>query len=63
MKAGKAHRKSGLVVLVNEARMPVLKWAIKNAWIKKWEGPAMNAKTNEVAIESLEIMCEGVELR
>jgi phage tail-like protein len=50
-KTGEAHRKSGLIVLLNEARVPVLRWSIKDAWIKKWEGPAMNAETNEVAIE------------
>jgi len=59
---GDAHRKSGVIVLLNNAREPILKWAIKEAWIKKWEGPAMNATTNEVAIESLEVVCEGVAL-
>jgi phage tail-like protein len=61
-KQDNAHHKSGLIVLLNEAREPVLEWAIKDAWIKKWEGPAMNAKTGEVAIEALEIVCEGVAL-
>ena len=28
----------------------------------KWEGPALNAKTSEVAIEALEIAHEGLEL-
>jgi phage tail-like protein len=57
---GKAHRKSGIIVFLNEAREPALRWLIKEPWIKKWEGPATT--TNEVAIESLEIVCEGVAL-
>jgi phage tail-like protein len=62
IREGKAHRKSGVIILFNEARAPVLKWAIKNAWIQKWEGPAMNAKADEVGIELLELVCEGVAL-
>jgi phage tail-like protein len=59
---GRTHRKSGVILLLNEAREPELRWAINEAWIKKWEGPPMNATTNEVAIGSLEIVCEGVAL-
>jgi phage tail-like protein len=62
IREGKVQRKSGVIILLNEAHAPVLKWAIKNAWIQKWEGPAMNAKANEVGIELLEIACEGVAL-
>jgi phage tail-like protein len=59
---GKTERKSGSVVLLNEARQPALTWNFREAWPRKWEGPSFNAKNNEVAIETLEIVCEGVEL-
>jgi phage tail-like protein len=49
-------------VLLNKARQPVVKLAFTNAWIRKWEGPPMNAETNEVAIESLEIVCERIKV-
>jgi phage tail-like protein len=62
LRQSKAHRKSGIIVLLNEAREPVLIWEIRDAWIKKWEGPTLRPKTNEVAIESLEIVCEGIAL-
>lgn len=62
IRRGDAHRKSGIILFLNKAREPILKWAIKEAWINKWEGPAMNATTNEVAIEALEVLCEGVAL-
>ncbi len=59
---GEAQRKSGTIVLRNQAWQPVVKLAFTNAWIRKWEGPPMNAETNEVAIELLEIVCEKIKV-
>jgi phage tail-like protein len=59
---GKTERHTGAIVLLNEARDPALTWNFKEAWPRRFEGPAFNAKTNEVAIETLVIACEGVEL-
>jgi phage tail-like protein len=57
---GKTERQSGSIVLQNEAREDAVRWNFFEAWPRKWEGPAFNAKTNEVAIETLEIVCEGI---
>jgi phage tail-like protein len=59
---GHTQRKSGTIQLLDEARQPALKWNFREGWPSKWEGPALNAKNNEVAIESLEIAHEGLEL-
>lgn len=59
---GKTKRQSGSVVLLNEAREQALRWNFREAWPRKWEGPTMNAKNNEVAIEALEICVESIEL-
>jgi phage tail-like protein len=59
---GRTERKSGTIQLLDEARQPALKWNFREAWPSKWEGPALNAKNNEVAIETLEIAHEGLEL-
>src|SRR5712691_12934812 len=59
---GKTERKSGSIVLLNEARQPALHWNFRDGWPRKWDGPTLNAKTNEVAIETLEIAIEGLEL-
>ncbi|HYH84242.1 MAG TPA: phage tail protein [Pyrinomonadaceae bacterium] len=59
---GKTERRDGAVVLKNEARTEALRWTFREAWPRKWEGPAFNAKTNEVAIETLELVCEGIEM-
>jgi phage tail-like protein len=59
---GKTERQSGSIVLQNEARQEALRWTFREGWPRKWEGPTFNAKTNEVAIETLEIVCEGIAL-
>jgi phage tail-like protein len=59
---GKTERQPGSIVLLNEARKPTLRWNFREGWPRKWEGPALNGKTNEVAIEMLEIAVEALEL-
>jgi phage tail-like protein len=59
---GATERRAGTIVLLDEGRNPVLRWNFREGWICKWEGPALNATTNEAAIESLEICHEGLEL-
>src|SRR5262249_36963236 len=59
---GKTERRDGTITLLNEARQPALKWNFYYGWPSKWEGATMNAKTNEVAIETLNITCEKIEL-
>lgn len=59
---GKTKRASGAVVLLDEARQPALRWEFREGWPCKWEGPALNGKTSDVAIESMEIAHEGLQL-
>ena len=59
---GKTERKGGAIVLLDEAREEALRWTFREGWLSKWEGPSLNAKNNEVAIESLEIAVEGLAL-
>jgi len=59
---GKTQRNSGSIVLLDEARNEALRWNFREGWPSKWEGPALNAKTSEVAVETLEIAHEGLEL-
>jgi phage tail-like protein len=55
-------RRSGSVVLMNEAHRDVLRWNFENAWINKIDGPSLNATGNQVAIETMELCHEGVML-
>ncbi len=59
---GKTDRRSASIVLLNEAHQEVLRWNVVNAWPRKWDGPALNARYNEIAIETLELAHEGLEL-
>ena len=59
---GKTERRSGAIILLDEARDEALRWNFREGWVCKWEGPALNATANETAIESLEICIESLEL-
>jgi phage tail-like protein len=59
---GKTKRSSGAIILLDESRAPALRWNFREGWPSKWEGPALNGKTSEVAIEMMEIAHEGLEL-
>ncbi|MBW4631799.1 MAG: phage tail protein [Iphinoe sp. HA4291-MV1] len=57
---GKTERKNVSVVLYNEAQEEKLRWNLRKAWPSKWTGPTFNSTSNEVAIETLEIVHEEV---
>jgi phage tail-like protein len=59
---GQTVRRSGSIVLLNEAREEALRWNFREGWPTKLEGASLNAKNNEVAIETLEICHEGLEV-
>ncbi len=59
---GLADRRSVTIVLLNERREAVLRWNAENAWINKIEGPTLNATSNDVAMESVELVHEGLTL-
>lgn len=57
---GQTERRDGVIILLDEARQPVLRWIFREGWISKYEGAALNSTTSEAAIESLEIAHEGI---
>jgi phage tail-like protein len=59
---GVADRRNVTINLLNEQRTAVLRWHAERAWINKIEGPALKASGNEVAIESVEIVHEGLTI-
>lgn len=52
-------RKNMHIILINENGDDKSRWDIINAWPSKYDPPDFNAKTSEVAIETLEIVHEG----
>jgi phage tail-like protein len=59
---GELERRNVAVILLDATRQPVRRWLLHDAWIVKFEGPTLNAKGNEVAIETLELTCERLEV-
>ena len=59
---GQPERRDGRITLLDTALKPVLRWRFRNGWICKWEGPDLDASANEIAIESIEIAHDGLEL-
>jgi phage tail-like protein len=59
---GVADRRNGTITLLDEEHNPVLSWDVTNAWINKIEAPTFNAAGNEVAIQSVELVHEGLML-
>ena len=59
---GKVQRRNGSIVLLDRRGQEVKRWNFFNAWPSKWTGPDLTAEGNDVAIETLELAHEGLEL-
>jgi phage tail-like protein len=59
---GNTERRQADIILLDEERNEVLRWRVREAWISKWDSGPFNAKTNDVAIETVEMVHEGLEL-
>jgi phage tail-like protein len=59
----KVERRDVIVALLDEQHAPVMVWKLQNAFPVKVEGPGLKASGNEVAIESIELAHEGLELQ
>lgn len=55
-------RKNVSIILMSEDGEDVRRWNIRDAWPTKWSGPGLNATGTEVAIDTLELVHEGVVL-
>jgi phage tail-like protein len=60
--AGTVQRRNVGIILLDDDRNEVLRWSLNEAWIVKIEVSDLDAEGNEVAIESIELAHEGLEL-
>lgn len=63
--AGRANpvdRRNVRINLLSEEHEPVLTWEVRNAWISKWSGPSLAATKSAIAIDTIELTHEGLEL-
>jgi phage tail-like protein len=58
---GRTERRDGAIILLNDAREAVTRWNFRDGFPQKYEGPRFNAKSSDVAIETLVICCEYLE--
>jgi phage tail-like protein len=58
----KGARRDGVIYLQNELHIPIKMWVFKRGLPLKWAGPTLNAAQSAVAIETMEIAHEGLEL-
>lgn len=63
VKLNTVERRDIIINLLNEDHQPVMVWRVMRAFPVKVEGPQLKATTNEVAIESIELAHEGLELQ
>jgi phage tail-like protein len=59
----KIERRDITISLLNEEHEPVITWKVKNAWPAKVQSTDLKADGNEVAIESMEIVHEGLTIQ
>jgi phage tail-like protein len=60
--AGNLNRTNVVITLLDPADNAVLAWKLRNAWPRKWSGPALNAGSSDLAMEELVLCHEGLEL-
>jgi phage tail-like protein len=51
---------NGTILLLNSQQIPVLWWTFKKAYPVKWEGPKFNASSDEIAVEQIELVHQGI---
>ena len=56
-------RRTVVVNLLDQAGAPKMAWTLHNAWPTKITSTDLKSDTNEVAVESVELACEGIEIK
>ena len=59
--SGVVERRDGAVTFIDEAGTKVLRYEFFAAWPAKWSGPALTGKSNDVAIEEIELTVERID--
>jgi phage tail-like protein len=55
-------KRTVVITLLDEQRNPQVRFVLRQAWPVKWSGPHLNATSSDVAIETLELTHEGLEV-
>jgi phage tail-like protein len=63
IKLSTVERRDITISLLNEEHEPVMVWKVRNAFPVGVSGPTLNALSNEVAIEEIELAHEGLTIQ
>ncbi len=61
-KIKKVFRRDVTIKLLNEEHQPIISWTLINAWPTKVQSTDLKADGNEVAIETMELVHEGLSI-
>lgn len=56
------HKKDILIDLCDEKGSPVIRWTVQGALPIKIEAPTLSANSNDVAIETMEVIAHGLDV-
>lgn len=57
---GIIQRKNGTIVLLDPQQIPVMWWNFRNALPVSWSGPEFSATSDEIGVEVIELVHEGL---
>ncbi len=60
---GNIDRRDVIITLLDGQGLPLAAWRLHKAFPVKWSGPSLNSKSNEIAIESIELAYEGLDVQ
>ena len=55
-------KKNVFISLLDESGDPVIRWTVANAFPTKLDAPTLDANSNDVAIESMELMGDSISM-
>ena len=62
MEVGGQFRRDVVIRLLNDEHQPIITWVLLRAWPCKVEYASLNAEANEVLIETMELVHEGLNI-
>lgn len=58
--SGRSGQRNITIELLNEDNDTVFTWKLRNAWVSKYTASDLNANSSEIAIETVEVVHEGL---
>lgn len=60
--SGQVERKNVTIALNDDLQQAKIRWDLRECWPTRWSGPSLDATSDELAIETLEFVHEGVSV-